>query len=249
MKYCLLLICIVLTLSATAQYDFKFYTQAGANYSTIRIPKTTGIETSNGGYGWQLGLGTEYHTKFGFFLYLSTAIRKETFSRDSLSAYYPDTVSQLKFSPLFVSFPVGIGVQLPLNKKISLKLYGGLNVQIGVAGKLKRRDLYYVLDSSTQQPVLARSAISEHDLQFGRNSTKRNPQDLANTNWEAHLGAGVNFNNSIELNVFYHHGFTNFLPNRNSSVEINKLSFFEVNARIYFPNNFTSSKHRGRNGY
>lgn len=249
MKYCLLLICVVLTLSATAQFDFKFYTQAGANYSTIRIPRTTGIETSNGGYGWQLGIGTEYHTQFGFFLYLSTAVRKENFSKDSLSAYYPDTVSKLKYSPLFISFPVGVGVQFPIDKKLSLKLYGGLDVQIGVAGKSKRHDLYYVLDSSTQQAVLARSEVNEHDLRFGRNSRKKYAYDFANSNWEIHVGTGIDFNNSFELNVFYHHGFTNVLPNRDAAVEINKLSFFEVNARIYFPNNFGRPKNKGRNGY
>ena len=41
------------------------------------------------------------------------------------------------------------------------------------------------------------------------------------------IGAGIDLNNSFELNVFYHHGFTNFLPNRDAAVEINKLSFLK----------------------
>src|ERR1044072_3351313 len=161
MKYCLLLICITLTLSVSAQFDFRFYTQGGANYSTIRIPKTTGIETSNGGYGWQLGIGTEYHTKFGHFIYLSAGGRNETFSKDSTTSHRPDTVAQFKYSPLFVTLPVGIGWQCPLTKKMDLKVYGGLDIQIGVAGKVKRRDLYYTRDSITQQPVLARSSTDK----------------------------------------------------------------------------------------
>lgn len=249
MKYCLLLICIVLTLSATAQFDFKFYTQAGANYTTIRIPRTTGIETSNGGYGWQLGIGTEYHTKFGFFLSLGVDGRNESYKRDSISFFFPDTVTQYKNKVFFIGFPVGIGWQIPIDKRLSLKVYTGLNVQIGVAGKVNRRDLYYVFDSTTQQTVLTRTESSEHDMRFGRTSPKKYPRDLANSNWGIHVGTGINFNNSVELNVFYHHGLTNFLPNRDAAVEINKLSFFEVNTRIYFPNNFGRSKSKGRNGY
>ena len=68
MKYCLLLIIIFSTAVANAQFNMNFYTQAGGNYTTIRIPRTTGVESSNGGFGWNVGIGTEYHTVFGYFL-------------------------------------------------------------------------------------------------------------------------------------------------------------------------------------
>ena len=249
MKYCLLLICIVITSAATAQFDFKFFTQEGGNYTTIRIPKTTGTEKSNGDYGWQLGIGTEYHTKFGYFLYLGVGVRKEAYNKDSISDFFPDTVTQYKFKPLLASFPVGIGWQIPLQKKLSLKVYAGLNVQIGISGKVNRRDLYYMFDSVSQQTVLIRTEVSDHDMRYGRASSKKKVYDFANSNWGAHIGAGINFSNSLELNVFYHHGFTNFLPGRDAAVEINKLSFIEANAKIYFPNSFQSKKSKRRHGY
>jgi hypothetical protein len=249
MKYCLLLICVGITSAVTAQFNMNFYTQAGGNYTTIRIPRTTGIEKANGGYGWQLGIGTEYHTSFGYFVYLGIGVRQESYNKDSVSAFFPDTVTQFKYKPFFLNFPVGIGWQFPVEKKLSLKVYAGLNVQVGVSGKVTRRDLYYMFDSTTQKTVLTRTDISEHDMRFGRNSRKKYTYDYTNSNWGAHIGAGIVLNNSFELNIFYHHGFTNFLPNRDAAVEINKLSFFEVNARIYLPNNYIRSKNKGRNGY
>jgi hypothetical protein len=131
-----------MTFAATAQFNMNFYTQAGGNYTTIRIPRTSGIETSNGGYGWQLGIGTEYHTSFGYFIYLGIGVRNETYNKDSLSTFTPDTVSQLKYRPLFLSVPFDIGLKVPLEKKLSLKIYAGLNIQVGVSGKVTKRNYY-----------------------------------------------------------------------------------------------------------
>ena len=246
MKYCLLLIGIIVTYSASAQFNFKFYTQAGANYSDVRISRTTGVETTKDGFGWQGGIGTEYHTSFGYFVYIGANIRKESYRKDSISAFFPDTVSQVKYTPLFLSIPIGIGWEFPVEKNISLKAYGGLNIQVGVAGKANRHDLYYQRDSATAKPVLLRTETSEHDLKFGRNSRKKYAYDYANSNWGIQVGTGIMFCNSFELDVFYHHGFTNILPNKDAAVEINKLSFFEVNARLYLPNQYWSDKKKKR---
>ena len=163
--------------------------------------------------------------------------------------FFPDTVAKFKYTPLFINFPFGIGWQFPLEKKLSLKLYGGLNIQVGVAGKVKKHNLFYQQDSTGEKPVLIRSESSDRDLRFGRSSRKKYPYDYANSNWGVQLGTGIDFNNSFELNVFYHHGFTNFLPNKDAAVEINKLSFFEVNARIYLPNDYLSERKKKRKGY
>ncbi len=242
MKYCLLLIIIFSTAVANAQFNMNFYTQAGGNYTTIRIPRTTGVESSNGGFGWNVGIGTEYHTVFGYFLYVGVGLAKESYSKDSVSAFFPDTVTNFIYRPLFLSFPFGVGYQFPLNKKVSLKVYGGLNIQVGVSGKVNRRDLYYMYDSTLQQTVLTRTEISEHDMRFGRVSRKKYSYDYANSTWGAFVGTGICLNNSFELNVFYHHGFTNFLPGRDFAVEINKLSYFEINARMYLPNHYFGGK-------
>ena len=242
MKYCLLLIGIFLTLAATAQLPINFYAQAGGNYTTVRIPRTTGMETSNGGFGEQLDVGTEYHTVFGYFVYLGVGIRQESFNKDSLSLYYRDTVSQFKYTPVYVNVPVGIGWQCSLSKNIDFKLYGGLNIQIGAAGKIHKHTLYYSRDSVTQQPVLKHEETYTHNLTFGKASRKKFGYDFASTNFGGHLGAGILFNQSLELNVFYHYGFTNFLPNGAVAEEINKLSYFEINARIYIPNAYFGNK-------
>lgn len=242
MKYCLLLIGILFTLAATAQFPINFYAQAGGNYSTIRIPRTTGIETTNGGFGGQIDIGTEYHTVFGYFFYLGLGIKQESFKKDSLPSHYRDTVSQFKYTPVFANIPIGIGWQFPLKKNLDFKLYGGLNIQIGVAGKVSKHTLYYSADSVTQQPVLTREESNDHDLKFGRASSKRLVYDFASTNFGGHLGAGIVINQSFELNVFYHYGITNFLPNGAKAEEINKLDYFEVNARIYIPNAYFGNK-------
>jgi len=86
--------------------------------------------------------------------------------------------------------------------------------------------------------------VSKQNISFGRNSSERCAYDYNSSNCGAHVGAG------IELNFFYHYGFTNFLPDRDAAPEINKLSFIEVNARIYLPDNYIGTKKKdGCNGY
>lgn len=228
--------------AAFSQFNMNFYGQAGGNFSSVRITRTTGIEKSNGGYGWQAGIGTEYQTNFGYFLYLGAGLRHETFEKDSTSAFFPDTISQFKYAPLFLNLPFGIGYPLQLNKNVTLKLYAGLNVQVGVAGKVVRHDLFYQQDSAGGPPALIRTETNKHDLHYGRSSSKRFSYDLANSNWGINIGAGIDLMKSLEVNVFYHHGFTNFLPNRDAAKEVNKLGFFEVNARVYLPNSYINKR-------
>lgn len=248
MRYLLLLISFITTV-ASAQFNMNFYGQAGANYTSVRITRTTGIEKSNGGFGWEAGIGTEYNTTWKYFLYLGAGLRHQAYERDSTSAFFPDTVSQFKYRPLFLNFPFGIGYPFKLNKDINLKIYGGLNVQVGMGGRVKRHDLFYQQDSLGGQPKLIRSEVNEHDLHYGKASKKRYSYDLANSNWGVNIGTGVDIMQSFELNVFYHHGFTNFLPNRDAAAEVNKLDFVEINARFYLPNTYISGKKKRQKGY
>src|SRR6185369_17047419 len=121
-----------------------------------RVTRTTGIEETKGGFGWQAGVGTDYHTVFGYFLYMGAGLRRETWERDSLSHYFQDTVYEYHYSPLFLALPFGIGYQFPLDKKLSLKVYGGLNVQVGLAGNVKKNVLFYSFDSATNTSSLTR---------------------------------------------------------------------------------------------
>jgi hypothetical protein len=242
MKYLLLVIALGIGTATIAQ--FNFYTQAGGNYTSIRITRTTGIENENGGFGWQAGFGTEYHTQFGYFVYLGAGLRHESYERDSLSSFFPDTVSEYKYRPLFINFPFGIGYQFPLKNQLSLKVYGGLNTQVGLAGKVTKNNLFYGFDSVTNSSFLIRKESNTHSLKYGRASRRRYAYDLANANWGVNFGVGLNYMNSAEVNVFYHHGFNNFLPNRDAAEEINKLGFVELNVKIYFPNPYYEKRQK-----
>jgi len=229
--------------------QFNFYTQAGANYTHVRITRTTGIEKTQDGAGWQAGIGTEYHTKFGYFIYLGAGLRQETYERDSLSLYFQDTVTEYHYRPLFINFPWGIGYEFPLNKQVSVKLFGGLNPQVGLAGTVTKNILFYATDSTNDFYHLIKQESGTHNLKYGRASRRTYAYDMANANWGLHVGVGLTFMNSAQVNVFYHHGFTNFLPNRDAAQEINKLSFFEINLRAYFPNDYLNERKKKRKGY
>jgi hypothetical protein len=240
MRHLLLMVCICVFGAANAQ--FSFYGQAGANYTDIRITRTTGIEKDDGGFGWQMIGGLEYHTQFGYFLYMGAGLRHQAYERDSLSYYYQDTVYQYLYRPLFINFPFGIGWKFPLDKNLSLKAYGGMNMQVGLGGSVTKNVLYYSFDSATNSSSLVREESSKHGIKYGRKTNKQYAYDLANTNWDLQLGVGLTFMNSAEVAVAYHHGFTNFLPNKDQAYEINKMSFIEVNLKFYFPNAYLDER-------
>ncbi len=240
MKY--LLLVIICCTGITAMSQFNFYTQAGANVAHVGVTRTTGIEKTKDGLGWQAGFGTEYHTQFGYFVYLGAGLRYQSYERDSLSLYFQDTVTQYKYRPLFINFPFGIGYEFPLKKQLSIKLYGGLNTQVGLAGKVTKSNLFYGTDSTNDLFHLIKEESGTHDIKYGRASRRRYAYDMGNANWGINVGVGLNFMNSAQVNVFYHHGFTNFLPNRDAADEINKLSFYELNVRLYFPNKYLNER-------
>ena len=240
MKYLVLVISLCACVVAKAQ--FNFYGQAGGNYTDVRVTRTTGIEKTKAGFGWQLIGGTEYHTHFGYFLYLSAGLRRQAYERDSLSYYFQDTVYEYHYKPLFINFPFGIGWQFPLEKNLSLKVYGGMTMQVGLGGHVTTNVLYYAYDSASNSSSLVREESSKHGIKYGKQDKKQYSYDLANSNWTVNLGAGLNFMNSGEISVAYHHGFTNFLPNKDVAEEINKMSFIEINLKFYLPNNYLDER-------
>ena len=240
MKY--LLVVIFFCTCAAAMGQFSFYGQAGANHTDIRTTRTTGVEKTSGGFGWQAIGGLQYHTQFGYFLYMGTGLRHQAYERDSLSRYFQDTVYEYQYRPLFINFPFGIGYQFPIQKKLSLKVYGGLNIQVGLGGHVTKNILYYSYDSTTNSSSLVREESSSHELKYGRASRRQYTYDLANSNWGLHLGVGLNFMNSGEVSIAYSHGFNNFLPNRDVAQEINKMSFIELNLKFYLPNDYLDER-------
>jgi len=113
---------------------------------------------------------------------------------------------------------------------------------VGLGGSVTKNVLYYSFDSATNSSSLVREESSKHGIKYGRKTNKQYAYDLANTNWDLQLGVGLTFMNSAEVAVAYHHGFTNFLPNKDQAYEINKMSFIEVNLKFYFPNAYLDER-------
>ena len=90
-----------------------------------------------GGMGWQAGAGVEYHTHFGYFLYLETGLSRQTFKKDSAAGGdFKSIESHYTYNPLFLNFPFGIGYQFDLKKQMGLRVYGGVTTQVGVGGNV-----------------------------------------------------------------------------------------------------------------
>lgn len=244
MKYLLLAAGIFVSTFVHAQ--FGFYALAGANYSDIHITRGAGEINGKGGVGWQAGGGIEYHTQFGYFLYMGTEFASQQFKKDSASEGFHNVVSNYTYKPLFVNVPFGIGYQFNLAKDIGLKLYGGLNTQIGVGGKLTRNANYYIQDSVTGQPVHVRTDNDAHTINYGRSIQVQSEfrSDLANTVWGLNIGAGLKFSKSVEVTVFYQEGLTNILPGGDAAPEIDKLRSVTINVKFYFPKNFYTTKQK-----
>jgi Outer membrane protein beta-barrel domain len=250
MKYLFLVLGLIAGTAAMAQTNFfNFYIQGGGNNTDLHIVHTEKIEKINTGHGWQVLGGLQYNTHFGFFLYFNTGLRQQSYEIDSLSSDHPDTVQKSVYKPLFLDFPVGIGYKVPLMKNVSLKLYGGANVQVGVSGKLKTDDLFYMYDSSSGSTILTTKISNSRTLKYGRSTQKKYGFDLNSTNWGLQAGAGINFLNSYELNASFHYGTSNIFPGRDRNFEIAHYRMVEINFRYYFPSDYMSEKEKRRKGY
>lgn len=236
MKYLILLVGLIITTTVNAQ--FGFYVKGGGNYSFLRDTRSQGIVTGKSGFGWQAGFGTEYHTNFGYFLYLGMDLASQSFKKDSVSTDGHSYVSNYSYKPLFLNFPFGIGYQFDLTKDVGLKLYGGVNTQVGIGGNVSRNANYFLDSASGNQ-----SSYDKHKINFGRSVQVNNEfrSDLNNTIWGLTIGAGLNFSKSVEVSLFYQEGLNNILPGGDAAEEIDKLRSLSIDLKFYFPKNFYSS--------
>lgn len=221
------------------QAQFGFYVEGGPNYSMIRATRSAGIVDGKGEVGWQLGGGVEYHFMNDFFMYMGTNFSSQTFLKDS-SSINDTVVSKYNIHPYFINVPFGFAYQFNFTKTLGLKVYAGLNTQIGVAGKLKRRTDFYTTNGNTTPPEHVRSEYDNHKINFGRdpNVSSDYRNDLGNTIWGLNIGAGLNINKRLEANIFYQEGLNNILPGGDGAPEINKLRSVTVNLRFYFPGKY-----------
>lgn len=224
--------------TATLHAQFGFYAEGGGNYSALRATRYDGVVNGKSGFGWQAGIGTEYHTQFGYFLYLGIDFANQTFKKDSTSADGHSAVSNYTYKPLFINFPFGIGYQFDLTKDIGLRVYGGITTQVGVGGNVQRSS-NYVLDS------ISHSSYDKHKIQYGRSVQVSNEfkADLNNTIWGINVGAGLNFSKRVEVAIFYQEGLTNILPGGDAAPEVDKLRSVSLNLKFYFPKNYYSSRY------
>lgn len=240
MRY--LLVALGLCVAFIGKTQFSFSGNAGANYSYVHITTTSGANSKfRGGIGWQLGASTEYKTGFGYFLYLGGNLAQRNYKRDS--AYNDDTVYTYNYHPVYLNIPFGIGYSFPLKKELSLKVYAGLNTQIGIGGKIRRDKTYY--SNPNLDPNADGSLITESDeyvpITFGDKVSRKGRQyNFAVGNWGINPGVGLDFMNSGEIKLSYSYSFTNFLPGKRSAAENYKLRMLELNVKINYPNKWYS---------
>src|SRR4051812_14508760 len=194
------LIAFGILISGTASAQFGFYGQGGGNYSHLGTKGSSGVINSKSGIGGQIGGGIEYYTHFNYFLYLGANVAYENFTLDSSAAGFSSVVTSANYKPLFVSIPFGFAYQFDFAKNLGLKLYGGMDVQFGVGGKIDKHSTYYVQDSITNEPVKVGESTESRSIAYGRTSNKEATFDLANANMGFDIGAGLNFSKSFELN-------------------------------------------------
>ena len=239
MKYWLLAIGIFISTAIQAQ--FGFYAHGGGNYSKLRVTRNPGGELNgNGGYGWQLSLGTEYHTQFGFFLFLETGISSQRFGKDSSGSVGDITVkANYEYKPLYLNFPFGIGYQFPLSKQMALRVYGGVTSQTGIGGTIKRNSVVSQKDANGNEVVINTEEDS-HNINFGRSVQVQNEfrSDLANAMWGLTAGAGFNFSKSFEVTAVYQAVLTNILPGGDGVPEMNKLNSLNLSLKYFFSRSY-----------
>lgn len=246
MRYFLAAMCLCVSIFSKAQFTFN--ANAGANYSYVHITSSQAQDNSfRGGLGWQFGAGTEYNTRFGYFLYIGANLAQRSYKRDS--AYYTDTVYTYKYRPLFLNIPFGIGFQKPLDDKLNLKFYMGVNTQVGLAGKIQRDKTYYgnVFTDPDYKGGLITEADPKTAIKYGDKGTKKptkpSAYNFAVSNWGINPAIGIDFMHSAELKLSYSYGFTNFLPGKKLSTEIYKLRVVELNLKVNYPNPYYQKKH------
>lgn len=236
MRYWLLTVGIFISVFAKAQ--FGFYAEGGGNGSFVRATRSPGKVTSDGGAGWQFGIGTEYHTQWDWFLYFSIDVEGKTFKKkyDSLNL----TIRNYTYKPVLLNTPFGIGYEFPITKSVGLRVYGGVNVQIGLGGTVTQ-NATLKLDTSGERIV-----YNKHNINYGRsiNVQSEFQSDLANTLWGLNIGAGLNFSKSVEVALMYQEGFLNILPGGDGNPEIDKLRSVMLNVKFYFPRSYYHEKQK-----
>lgn len=243
MKYWLPAIGIFI--SAALQAQFGFYAQAGGNATKLHVSRNPGgVNNGNFGYGWQASLGTEYHTQFGFFLFLEAGVSQQRFGKDSSGTTAATAVaSEYTYKPLFINFPFGVGYQFPLSKQLAFRVYGGITSQTGIGGKLQRSSTRYGKDTAGNQVIIS-TENENRKINFGRSIQIQNEfrSDLANAIWGFNAGVGLNFSKAFEVTAIYQATFTNMLPGGDAAPEINKLQSVNVSLKYYFTRSYYMAK-------
>ena len=237
MRYWLLSVGIFISFFAKAQ--FGFYAEGGTNYSSVRATRSQGKVKGNGGAGWQVGIGTEYHTQWDWFLYFSLDVEGKSFKKTFDSLNQHKVIRNYTYKPILINTPFGIGYQFDVTKNIGLKVYGGVNVQIGTGGTVSQSTT--LKDTSGDH-----NTYNKHNINYGRSPNLQTEfqSDLANTLWGVNIGAGLNFNKSVEVGLMYQEGFLNILPGGDGVPEIDKLRSVYLNVKFYFPRNYYNAKQK-----
>ncbi|MFT4154988.1 outer membrane beta-barrel protein [Parafilimonas sp.] len=228
-------------ISSAVQAQFGFYMQAGGNATRLHVSRNPGgTVNGNTGYGWQASAGTEYHTQFGFLVFIEAGVSQEHFGKDSAGATTSKAiVSEYAYQPLFLNFPFGIGYQFPLSKQLALRVYAGATTQIGIGGKVCRKSIIYGEDS-TGSEVITATENNSHKINFGRSIHLQNEfrSDIANAVWGLNAGVGLSVSQQFEITAIFQSTLTNMLPGGDGVTEIDKLQSVNIGLTYYFSRSY-----------
>ncbi len=244
MKYTILAIFLLVANVSNAQFSIHAY--GGPNLTDISVRKT---EQKNISYqtnaGWQVGTGVEFQTSpyIGLFVHLGTSFVHRSFFKDSIVT--DDSTISYSIRPNFIGIPFGAGYKFPLkNNRLVLKVYAGLNIQLGISGQEYKYKYYYFdpnIDPNATDE-LQKDLIGVRNLKFGDKSKKEFSFDYASTNWQFLVGTGLMLDNKYELMLTYNKGLTNILPGRRVTPEIQHFNLINLNFKYNFPTSIWDPK-------
>lgn len=243
-----LILAVFFYLSSNANAQFSLHAYAGPNLTDVNVRNTRvqNIEYQTN-VGWQIGSGVEYQTSphIGLFMHLGASFVHRSFFKDSAIA--SDTVFSYSIRPNFVGLPLGAGYKFPLkNERLTLKVYAGVNIQIGLSGQKYKYKYFYnntIIDPNAPSG-LQKDLIGVENISFGDRNRRDFTFDYASTDWQFLFGTGLMFDKKYELMLTYNKGFTNILPGRRTTPEIQQFTLVNLNFKYIFPTTIFDPKRK-----
>lgn len=244
----LLILTAFLCFASISKAQFSLHAYAGPNLTDINVRNTRVQDIKyQSNIGWQFGSGVEYQTSphIGLFMHLGASFVHRSFFKDSTVS--GDTIFSYSVRPNFIGLPLGAGYKFPLkNDRLTLKVYAGINIQIGLSGQQYKYKYFYnntIIDPGAPSG-LQKELIGVENIRFGDRNKKDFSFDYASTDWQFLLGTGLMLDNKYELMLTYNKGLTNILPGRRTTPEIQQFTLVNLNFKYILPTTIFDPKRK-----